>query len=312
MALQEEDERTRCQCPDTLLTDIDAAMPPDLLRQPVMPLVALQGMAEMHAALTKHMPLIRAVDMQQLPAVSAKPRRSTYEGYQPAGILKKGWLRKHVLESATAVGALVPWSPEGDVFDAVIERINAARQVVRRQGVLVVVVVVATGKVPDDVDQRYALLHRQAELDGRLAALLVSEPDFALRLGAERLQHMLMEAAWNYMEGRNKWSRTVLGHLQRPGQMALVVRHALKLAFYMEHRDRSAAMKQYTSAYSLLCELAGTVAADKHPELKAVAEVLNLKICLILLQIVNVAEAQAQLLRHVATWRLFRGPDGEE
>ena len=115
---------------------------------------------------------------------------------------------------------------------------------------------------PDDVDQRYAQLHRKAELDGRLAALLVSEPDFALRLGAERLQHMLMEAAWTYMEERNKWSRTVLGHLQRPAQMALVVRHGLKLAFHMEHRDRSAAAKQYTSTYSQLCELAATVAAD--------------------------------------------------
>ena len=296
----------------SLQAELDAAIPPELLRQPVMPLVALHGMVEMHAALAKHMTLIRAVDIQQLPTASAKARRTTYEGYQPAGILKKCWLRKHVLESAAAIAALVPWEPasEGDNFDAVMERIHAARQVVRRQGVLVVVVVVATGKVPDDVDQRYAQLHRKAELDGRLAALLVSEPDFALRLGAERLQHMLMEAAWTYMEERNKWSRTVLGHLKRPAQMALVVRHGLKLAFHLEHRDRSVAVKQYTSTYGHLCELAATVAADRHPELKAVAEVLNLKICLIRLQIVNRAEAQTLLLRHVATWRFCRGPDG--
>ena len=292
--------------------EIDAALPPELLRQPVMPLVALHGAADIHAALAKHMPLIRAVDMQQLPAASAKPRRATYENYQPAGVLKKRWLRKHVLESAAAIAALVPWCPadEGDSFAAVIERINAARQVARRPGVLVVVVVVATGKVPDDVDQRYAQLHRTAELDGRLAALLVSEPDFALRLGAERLQHMLMEAAWAYMDERNKLSRSVMAHMQRPAQLALVVRHGIKLAFHLEHRDRSAAMKQYMSTYNDLCELAGTVAADRHPELKAIAEVLNLKICLILLQIVNVQEAQQQLLRHVATWRLCVGPDG--
>jgi len=292
--------------------EVDAALPPELLRQPVMPLVALHGAADIHAALAKHMPLIRAVDMEQLPAASAKPRRTTYENYQPAGVLKKRWLRKHVLESAAAIAALVPWCPaeEGDGFDAVIERINAARQVVRRQGVLVVVVVVATGKVPDDVDQRYAQLHRNAGLDGRLAALLVSEPDFALRLGAERLQHMLMEAAWTFMEERNKFSRSVMAHVQRPAQLALVVRHGIKLAFHLEHRDRSAAMKQYMSTYNDLCELAGTVAADRHPELKAIAEVLNLKICLILLQIVNVQEAQQQLLRHAATWRLCVGPDG--
>lgn len=232
-------------------------MPPGLLRQAVMPLVALHGMPEIHASLAKHMPLIRAVDLQQLPQPSAKPRRTTYEGYQPAGILKKNWLQKHVLESAAAIAALVPWNTaqEGDIFDAVIEKINAARQVARRQGVHVVVVVVTTGKVPDDVDQRYAQLHRKAELDGRLAALLVSEPDFALRLGAERLQHMLMEAAWAYMEERNKWSRTVVVHLQRSTQLALSVRHGLKIAFHLEHRDRSAAVKQYLATYSELCEL---------------------------------------------------------
>jgi len=292
--------------------EVDAAMPPALLRQIQVPLIALHGMAEMHAALTKHMHLIRTVDLQHLPTPSAKARRTSYEGYQPAGILKKNWLQKHVLESAATIAALVPWCPadEGDNFDTVIERIKVARQVVRRQGVLVVVVVVATGKVPDDVDQRYAQLHRKAELDGRLAALLVSEPDFALRLGAERLQHLLMDAAWTYMDERNKWSRTVMAHLQRPVQLALIVRHGLKLAFHLEHRDRSAAVKQYLSTYSDLCELGAVVASDRHPELKALAEILNLKICLILMQLVNVSEAQAQLMRHVATWRLCRGPDG--
>ena len=54
-------------------------------------------------------------------------------------------------------------------------------------------------------------------------------------------------------------------------------------------------MKQYMSTYNELCELAATVAADRHPELKAVAEVVNVKICLILLQIVNMAEAQTQV-----------------
>jgi len=188
----------------TMDEEVDAAMPPELLRQAVMPMIALHGMVDMHPALAKHMPLIRAVDIQQLPPASSKSRRTTYEGYHPAGILKQRWLQKHVIDSASAIAALVPWCPaeEGDNFDAVMERINTARQVVRRQGVLVVVVVVATGKVPDDVDQRFAQLHRTAELDGRLAALLVNEPDFALRLGAERLQHMLMEAAWGYMEER--------------------------------------------------------------------------------------------------------------
>ena len=109
---------------------------------------------------------------------------------------------------------------------------------------------------------------------------------------------------------QNKWSRTVLGHLQRPAQMALVVRHGLKLAFHLEHRDRTAAMKQYMSTYNDLCEFAATVGADRHPELKAIAEVLNLKTCLILMQIVSIPEAQTQLLRHVATWRFCRGPDG--
>jgi hypothetical protein len=239
-------------------------------------------------------------------------RRASYEGYVPAGVLKKRWLHKHVLETASAIAALVPWCPteEGDGYDAVVERINTVRQVARRPSVPVLVVVVAKGKVPDDVDQRYAQLHRAAHLDGRLAALLVSEPDFALRLGAERLQHMLMDAAWAYMEERNKWSRTVMAHLQRSSQLALVVRHGFKLAFHLEHRDRSAAVKQYTQSYSDLCEHTATVSADRHPELKAVAEILNLKICIILMQLVSVADAQAQLLRHATTWRLCRGPDG--
>ena len=71
--------------------EVDTAMPPALLRQIQVPLIALHGMAEMHAALTKHMHLIRTVDLQHLPTPSAKARRTSYEGYQPAGILKKNW-----------------------------------------------------------------------------------------------------------------------------------------------------------------------------------------------------------------------------
>jgi len=52
--------------------EVDEAMPPEVLRQPVMPLVALHGMSDMHAPLAKHMTLIRTVDLQQLPAAAAK------------------------------------------------------------------------------------------------------------------------------------------------------------------------------------------------------------------------------------------------
>ena len=292
--------------------EIEAAMPPELVRQPVMPLVALHGMTDLHASLVRHMPLIRAVDLAQLPRRVAKARRSSFEGHVPQGVLKKGWLQKHVLETAASIAALVPWCPaeEGDGLDAVLARVAAARELPRRAGVQVVIVLVATGKVPDDVDQRYAQLYRTAALDGRLSALLVSEPDFALRLGAERLQHMLMDAAWAYFEERTKWSRTVLAHVQRPAQLALVVRHGMKIAFNTEHRDRAAALKQYLETYKDLCDLAGGVTADRHPELKAVAEIINMKVCLILMQVVSLSEAQAQLMRHLATWRLCRGPDG--
>ena len=66
--------------------ETDAAMPPALVRQPVMPLVALHGMTDLHAALLRHMPLIRAVDLAQLPHRVAKARRSSFEGHVPQGV----------------------------------------------------------------------------------------------------------------------------------------------------------------------------------------------------------------------------------
>eukprot|EP00288_Rhodomonas_lens_P001651 CAMPEP_0177734464 /NCGR_PEP_ID=MMETSP0484_2-20121128/24245_1 /TAXON_ID=354590 /ORGANISM="Rhodomonas lens, Strain RHODO" /LENGTH=88 /DNA_ID=CAMNT_0019247939 /DNA_START=34 /DNA_END=297 /DNA_ORIENTATION=+ len=83
--------------------ETDAALPPLLVRQSATPLIALRGMTDFNHELSERMPMVRAVPIEQLPYVTQKERRPTFEGVKASGILKARWLEKHVLEEPSAI-----------------------------------------------------------------------------------------------------------------------------------------------------------------------------------------------------------------
>lgn len=128
---------------------------------------------------------VRAVSLEKLAPSTPKPKRGSYDGVRAGGILKAGWLEKHTNKAPAATAALIEWAAadggEGALAKVVAE-IAATRQHFASRGqARVVIVLVAASPVLEDVEQRYALVVQRASLDPRLASLLVTETDIALR-----------------------------------------------------------------------------------------------------------------------------------
>ncbi|EKX49369.1 hypothetical protein GUITHDRAFT_104898 [Guillardia theta CCMP2712] len=255
------------------------------------------------------MPLLRTVDLDSLPSAIGQHKEGGHGVQRASGMLKKQWLRKHVMLRPCAIAILIPWKAADEAGDLhqLKQQVALAEQEVSRPGVRVVLALVVEGATPTDVDQRFELLLHRLEYQRSLAALVIRHPEFALRLSAEKLQHKLMDAAWLLLDEACARARTKLLSFNRQHQLELIVRQGIKLAFYLEHKERSAALKQFLLSYSDVCDGVGHVVMERFGEFKRVAEVLNVKICLLLMQLTSPHDAQQQVFRHINFWNIFQG-----
>jgi hypothetical protein len=171
--------------------EVEAALPRNLIRRAVTPLVALHGQDALHEQLAALMDKVRAVPLHKLSPSTPKPKRGSYDGVRAGGILKAGWLDKHTNRQPAATAALAAW-PAGDAapdaLAALVEELGATRQHFAARGQpRAVSVLVVSGGAPADVEQRFAQVVQSAGIEPRLAVLLDASTDAALREGADRL-----------------------------------------------------------------------------------------------------------------------------
>lgn len=290
--------------------------------EPTSGLVALVGVQDAHPALIEGMPGLRFLSV---PSVSAAlfpkkkahpPRASSYEGYEPAGVLKTSWLFKHRDQVPAAVLLLVEdthraeaarereleWQAEHFVQSvAGLRAANAPRDDIR-----VAVAVLRADDAPRDEDvavgRRYAAAARHAGLDPRDAVFVVRRAEAAA--AAARMEPALKAAAADYYRAQCRRAKKVVDRVSKSSQPRLCCRHQFKIGFFAEAAgDPDSAARHYRSAYEFLrLVLMRTVDPLALVEIKTVAYLVCFRLVLLLLRSGRVDDALAQFDAHMGLY----------
>ena len=288
------------------------------LEERPLPLVALVGCTDLHAALTSRQPAADEVHPRylSLPEDTARlDHRSTGED-DSSLVLKRDWLYKHTHVAAPVVALWFEWDSETTPIPAILTRLESFRSRVRPSCKIVLVLVQRAGGAggtggplasPVKDDERLTGMRKAAELDSRSVLTLV-------RLGSEdgathfdegsvkRLERALLEFALSYYKDETRGNKKARQQVtSRATAAQLLGRHHFKQAYYSEvRRDAASASKHWGSCYVALRELLRFVVSPPSEmdrslvslsEIKRVAEFVNRKLCLAAFGALRVAEA---------------------
>ncbi|CAL8107133.1 unnamed protein product [Calicophoron daubneyi] len=239
----------------------------------------------------------------EYPKPKLKPA-SSYEWFLPKGILKTGWMKKH-LEQIPAVVAVFydldwderHWDEKSDECAQTVETVRS--KLAGRDSKLVVVLIQKRAPLPlgEDLNamERAQALCTRCDLPGK--NLFVLSHTNLLYGCITRLEREFHDMAANYYHLRAKKVKSHKDSLNKATHQLLFVRHEFKIAFYRElKQDQALALKHYQQAYNHLLEQR---MLDTHLlEIKTVAAFINYKICRLTFQ-QNASDAIAQFRRHI-------------
>uniref|UniRef100_A0A1I8F326 Foie-gras_1 domain-containing protein n=1 Tax=Macrostomum lignano TaxID=282301 RepID=A0A1I8F326_9PLAT len=219
-----------------------------------------------------------------------KTKRTSYEWYIPKGILKCGWLRKHLVLVPSLVVVFFDLDWDDPQFrEKQIECASRVR-VVREclAGRLTSVAVVLLQRKPA-LPPRRRSKRKRARAQPVLG--LRPESESPVRAGADRASLRLHYSVGERLlrlvpELLPSGARRVKSHrdnLNKISHQLLFVRHQFKVAFYNElKQDQAAALKHYKECYTHILDLR---LHEKHIlETKVIAGFVNYKICKLLFQ----------------------------
>ncbi|CAI5482111.1 unnamed protein product [Closterium sp. Yama58-4] len=298
------------------------AFPEELLTPPV-PLVALLGVPELHVAIAQYLqaqsPPVASVfvpDRADAAEVSGKERRpADAKCAPPLGVLKAEWVKKHRERIPAAAVVLVEKAllcGDAGAWQSVCAEIDQIKSALRGRNVKLVLLLVQATAGGEMSEERLGMLKRRAEVDGRgCIPFLVADAEDQKR-SLSRLYAVVVELCANYYRDevrrmRLKIERRAYSHTE------LTVRYYFKMGMYCEfRREWLPAVKCYEAAFLSLQELFSG-ASERYPlqtvlEVKAVAEVLSLKVCTLLLHSGREVEAVGWFRTFMEWFRARVGP----
>ncbi|PAA71315.1 hypothetical protein BOX15_Mlig008345g2, partial [Macrostomum lignano] len=219
-----------------------------------------------------------------------KTKRTSYEWYIPKGILKCGWLRKHLVLVPSLVVVFFDLDWDDPQFrEKQIECASRVR-VVREclAGRLTSVAVVLLQRKPalpleEDLSakERAPSLCSACDLNpNHLFVLVQTEHLYGYII---RLESAFFDLSQNYYHQEARRVKSHRDNLNKISHQLLFVRHQFKVAFYNElKQDQAAALKHYKECYTHILDLR---LHEKHIlETKVIAGFVNYKICKLLFQ----------------------------
>uniref|UniRef100_A0A8C4RKL2 Trafficking protein particle complex subunit 11 n=1 Tax=Erpetoichthys calabaricus TaxID=27687 RepID=A0A8C4RKL2_ERPCA len=234
-----------------------------------------------------------------------RTKRSSYEWYIPKGILKTGWMNKHL----NLVPALVvvfyeldwdetQWKEKQSECATKVEIVRTSLQG-RNTKVAVVLIQKKTPLPPgEDVvaSERAAALCNACDLSGK--SLFVLPHTDHLVGYIIRLENAFYEHAQTYYYTEIRKVKSHKEFLNKTTHQLLFVRHQFKIAFFSElKQDTQNALKYYRTAYNLVHELRAH--ETNMLEIKNMAGFINYKICRLCFQHSIPLEAIAQFRKHI-------------
>eukprot|EP00063_Salmo_salar_P093324 XP_014068159.1 PREDICTED: trafficking protein particle complex subunit 11 [Salmo salar] len=234
-----------------------------------------------------------------------RTKRTSYEWYIPKGILKTGWMNKHL----NLVPALLVLFYELDWDDAVwkekqsecatkVEIVRTSLQG-RNTKVAVVLIQKKTPLPPGEdlvASERAASLCNACDLSGK--SLFVLPHTDHLVGYIIRLENAFYEHAQTYYYTEIRRVKSHKEFLNKTTHQLLFVRHQFKIAFFSElKQDTQNSLKYYRTAYSLVHEL--RTHETNMLEIKTMAGFINYKICRLCFQHNTPLDAIAQFRKHI-------------
>ncbi|XP_030385750.1 trafficking protein particle complex subunit 11 [Scaptodrosophila lebanonensis] len=237
----------------------------------------------------------------------AKPKRASYEWYQPKGILKRNWMLKHlhVLPSVVVLFQDLEWNDaewaEKQVHCAsLMQGLRNALQ--ERNTRLCLVLLQKAAPLPPGEDllaaERAASLTAACGINSKMLFIL---PHTEHLMGYTlRLESAFLDMAQTYYALMSKRVRTHRDQLT--AHTPLKIRHQFKLGFVAEMRqDFSTAQKHYYQAYANIDEI--HINDVNCVELKTIAGFLNYKICRLMFKLKMPRDAINQFIIHIEKYR---------
>ncbi|XP_034036782.1 trafficking protein particle complex subunit 11 [Thalassophryne amazonica] len=234
-----------------------------------------------------------------------RTKRTSYEWYIPKGILKTGWMNKHL----NLVPALVvlfyeldwddpQWKEKQSECATKVEIVRTSLQG-RNTKVAVVLIQKKTPLPPGEdlvASERAAALCNSCDLSGK--SLFVLPHTDHLVGYIIRLENAFYEHAQTYYYTEIRRVKSHKEFLNKTTHQLLFVRHQFKIAFFSElKQDTQNALKYYRTAYSLIHELRAH--ETNMLEIKTMAGFINYKICRLCFQHNTPLDAIAQFRKHI-------------
>ncbi|CAI9171641.1 unnamed protein product [Rangifer tarandus platyrhynchus] len=234
-----------------------------------------------------------------------RPKRTSYEWYIPKGILKTGWMNKHLnlVPALVVVFYELDWDePQWkEKQSECATRVEIVRQSLQGRNTKVAVVLIQK-KTPlppgEDViaSERAAALCNACELSGK--SLFVLPHTDHLVGYIIRLENAFYEHAQTYYYTEIRRVKSHKEFLNKTTHQLLFVRHQFKIAFFSElKQDTQNALKNYRTAYNLVHELRAH--ETNILEIKTMAGFTNYKICRLCFQHNTPLDAIAQFRKHI-------------
>ena len=234
-----------------------------------------------------------------------RSKRTSYEWYIPKGVLKTGWMNKHLnlVPALVVVFYELDWDePQWkEKQSECATRVEIVRQSLQGRNTKVAVVLIQK-KTPlppgEDViaSERAAALCNVCELSGK--SLFVLPHTDHLVGYIIRLENAFYEHAQTYYYTEIRRVKSHKEFLNKTTHQLLFVRHQFKIAFFSElKQDTQNALKNYRIAYNLVHELRAH--ETNILEIKTMAGFINYKICRLCFQHNTPLDAIAQFRKHI-------------
>jgi len=228
----------------------------------------------------------------------AKPPRTSYEWFLPRGILKRNWIKKH-LELLPSVVVLFFTNPSITSVSSIVGKVKMA--LTGRQTKLAVVI------LQDIVEQdTVTSICTECSISSR-AVISLNPLSSQAMSSVVQLESTLQELASNYYHGQIKTIKSHRDMLNKATHLQLLVRHSFKVGFMSELKgDLHSAYKSYTASYQLLLE--SRLTEHNTSEIRAVAGIINYKICRLAFRLNLPRDAITQFRKHMDGWRKCPSP----
>ncbi|XP_076446039.1 trafficking protein particle complex subunit 11-like [Babylonia areolata] len=235
----------------------------------------------------------------------AKSKRTSYEWYIPKGVLKTGWMKKHLNEVPAVVVIFfdldwdeVMWK-ERQMECAT--RVEIVRNSLQGRGTKIAVVLLQkSAPLPPGEDvgaaERAASFCAACDISAK-SLYVLPQTDHLLGFTI-RLENAFYELAQSYYHTEARKVKSHKDFLNKTTHQLLFVRHQFKTAFFNElKQDTHTAIKHYKQAYGHILEQ--RMHDTNMLEIKTIAGFVNYKICRLSFQHNVPLDAIAQFRKHI-------------